>query len=99
MDNLGHLEQEGSMMRWRYQRGCLRRAKRKGGADCWEFLWRENDATGKRVRRTAVIGTVEKYPTRDSAEAVVNGLRMQVNMPGSLFAEFGLNIVINQLAD
>lgn len=49
------------------------------GVDCWEFLWRENDATGQRVRRTAVIGTVEKYPTRDSAEAAVNGLRMQVN--------------------
>ncbi len=67
------------MMRWRYQRGCLRRTKRKAGPDCWEFLWRENDATGKRVRRTAVIGTVEKYPTRDLAETAVNGLRVQVN--------------------
>jgi integrase len=66
-------------MRRHYQRGCLRRTKRKAGPDCWEFLWRETDETGKRVRRTAVIGTVEKYPTRDLAEAAVNGLRMQVN--------------------
>lgn len=34
---------------------------------------------GMRVRRTTVIGTVEQYPTRDLAEAAVNGLRMQVN--------------------
>jgi integrase len=31
------------------------------------------------VRRTAIIGTVERYPTRDLAQAAANGLRMQVN--------------------
>jgi hypothetical protein len=31
------------------------------------------------VRRTAVIGNVEKYSTRALAEAAVNGLRMQIN--------------------
>jgi hypothetical protein len=40
---------------------------------------REIGETGKRVCRTAVIGTVKKYPTRDLAESAVNGLRMQVN--------------------
>jgi hypothetical protein len=49
------------MMRRRYQRGYLRCTKRKVGPDCWEFLWRETDEAGKRVRRTAVIGTVEKF--------------------------------------
>jgi hypothetical protein len=66
-------------MRQCYQRGCLRRAKRKAGQDRWEYLWRENDATGKRVRRTTVIGTVDQYPTRELAQAGVNGLRMQIN--------------------
>ena len=66
-------------MRQRYQRGCLRCARRKAGPDRWEFLWRETDETGKRVRRTAIIGTVEHYPTRDLAQAAANGLRMQVN--------------------
>ena len=66
-------------MRQCYQRGCLRRTHRQSGPDCWEFLWRENDVTGKRVRRTAVIGTVTQYPTVDSARAAVNGLRMQIN--------------------
>jgi integrase len=66
-------------MRQRYQRGCLRRTKRKAGPDRREYLWRENDVTGKRVRRTTVIGTVERYPTRGLAQAAVNGLRMQLN--------------------
>lgn len=66
-------------MRQCYQRGCLRRTKRRAGPDRWEYLWRENDVTGKRVRRTAVIGTVDQYPTRDLAQAAANGLRMQIN--------------------
>ena len=66
-------------MRRHYQRGYLRCAKRKSGSCCWEFLWREDDLAGKRVRRTAVIGTVEQYPTKVEALDAVNGLRMQVN--------------------
>jgi len=66
-------------MRQCYQRGCLRRTRRKSGPDCWEFLWRENDETGKRVRRTAVIGPVTQFPTEDSAQAAVNGLRIHIN--------------------
>ena len=34
---------------------------------------------GKRVRRTAVIGTIEEYPTKEEALHAVNGLRMQIN--------------------
>jgi integrase len=66
-------------MRLRYQRGCLRCIQRTSGPDCWEFLWRENNVAGRRVRRTAVIGTVEQYPTKDLAQAAVNGLRMCIN--------------------
>jgi hypothetical protein len=63
-------------MRLRNQRGCLRCTRRKTGPSCWEFLWRENDSDGNRTRRTAVIGTVEQFPTRDLAQVAVNGLRM-----------------------
>ncbi len=62
-----------------YQRGYLRCAERKCGSYCWEFLWREDDEAGKRVRRTAVIGTIEQYPTKGEALDAVNGLRMQIN--------------------
>ncbi len=49
------------------------------GPACWEFLWRENGRNGKRVRRTAVIGTVDQFPTEDLAPSAVNGLRMWIN--------------------
>jgi hypothetical protein len=62
-----------------YQQGYLRCAKRKSGSYCWEFLWREDGVAGKRVRRTAVIGSIEQYPTKEEALDAVNGLRMQVN--------------------
>jgi len=63
----------------RYQHGYVRCRKRKNRPSCWEFLWREQDRSGKRVRRTRVIGTVEEYPTRELAQAAVNGLRMRIN--------------------
>ena len=31
------------------------------------------------ARRTAVIGTVEQYPTEDLARVAVNGLRISIN--------------------
>ena len=75
----GMLQEEVSSIRQCYQRGCLRCTKRKAGPDRWEYLWRQNDVTGKRVRRTTVIGAVDQYPTGELAEAAVNGLRMQIN--------------------
>jgi integrase len=62
-----------------YQHGYLRRAKRKSKPHRWEFLWRETDEKGKRIRRTAIIGTVEQYPTAELALEAANGLRMQIN--------------------
>jgi hypothetical protein len=44
-------------MRVRYQRGYLRLGQRKTGRDRWEFLWRESEANGTRVRRKDIIGT------------------------------------------
>jgi hypothetical protein len=66
-------------MRLRNQRGCLRCTQRKTGPSCWEFLWREHDAHGNRTRRTAVIGTVEQFPTRDLAPCVRMFLALRRN--------------------
>ena len=63
----------------RHQRGHLRCTKRKNGPSAWEFLWRENEPSGKRLRRMAVIGTIEQYPTEELALAAVNGLRVSIN--------------------
>jgi len=53
--------------------------KRKDGSSCWEFMWREQEPSSKRVHHTAVIGTAEEYPTEELAQLAVNGLRMQIN--------------------
>ena len=66
-------------MNLRYQHGHVRCRKRKNRPLCWEFMWREQDSSGKRVRRTTVIGTIEDYPARELAQAAVNGLRMRIN--------------------
>jgi integrase len=63
----------------RQQHGHLRCVARKSGPTRWEFLWRETDASGKRVRRNAVIGTIEEYPTEALAQAAINGLRTCIN--------------------
>jgi integrase len=42
-------------------------------------MWREQDASGKRIRRTAIIGTGDQYPTEELADEAVRGLRMQIN--------------------
>src|SRR4029079_15634682 len=62
-----------------YQYGHVRCRKRKNGTSCWVFMWREQDCSGKRVRRTSMIGSTEEYPTKELAQAAVNGLRMRIN--------------------
>jgi hypothetical protein len=63
----------------RHQRGYLRCVKRKKGPAKWEFLWREVGPSGELIRRTTVIGSIEQYPTEESASAAINGLRVSVN--------------------
>ncbi len=66
-------------MRVRYQRGYLRLGQRKKGPDRWEFLWWDSESTGVRVRRKAVIGTVQQYPNLENAWHASNGLRVSIN--------------------
>src|SRR5215213_3552439 len=66
-------------MHVRHQHGHLRSVERKAGPPVWEFLWRETNQSGDRVRRNRVIGTLEEYPTEELAQAAINGLRMCIN--------------------
>jgi hypothetical protein len=66
-------------MRVRYQGGYLRLGERKKGPDRWEFLWWDSEPTGVRVRRKAVIGTVQQYPNLENAWQASNGLRVSIN--------------------
>lgn len=66
-------------MRKQHQAGYIRLGKRKKGPDVWEFLWRDEIADGKRIRHTHVIGTKNRYRTKEAASEAVNGLRMEIN--------------------
>jgi len=66
-------------MRVRYQTGYLRLVPRKTGPHSWEYLWWETDPTGRRVRRTAVIGTLQELPNADDAWRASNGLQVSIN--------------------
>jgi integrase len=81
----------------RYQRGHLRCVKRRNGPPRWEFLWRENDSSGRVIRRNAVIGTTERYPTEDLAYAGVSGLRICINEDRNRQREH--SILIRELID
>jgi len=58
--------------------GYLRCVKRKTGPSQWDFLWREN-VGGRRIRRTAVIGSIDEYPTEELAQVALNGFRVRLN--------------------
>jgi integrase len=66
-------------MRVRYQTGYLRLVPRKTGPYCWEYLWWDTEPTGRRARRTAVIGTLQELPNADDAWRASNGLRVSIN--------------------
>ena len=82
-----------------YQGGYIRFSTRKSVPSRWEFLWRENNETGMLVRRTIVIGTVEKYPTVELANAAINGFRLQLNSKRSRLTVSQPLVTIGDLID
>src|SRR5256885_9884877 len=68
-----------SHMRLQHQNGYLKLAPRKSGPPVWEFRYREEDTSGRIVRPTRIIGTLDEFPTKELASAEANGLRMRIN--------------------
>ena len=66
-------------MAQRYQRGHLRRAKRKRGPDVWEFLWRERSPGGKPRQRTLTVGDINELHTERDALNHIQTLRSNIN--------------------
>jgi hypothetical protein len=62
----------------RFQQGSLLKMKRKGSPDVWVFRWYEN-ATGTRIYKKRIIGSVGEMPTRRDAEKAVVSLRININ--------------------
>jgi integrase len=61
-------------MQARYQYGDLRIRKRNKGPDVWQFRYIENGR-----RKSVLVGTVEKLPTKAHAERAVEHRRIQIN--------------------
>ena len=65
--------------RERYQNCSIKREARKHGAAVWTLRWRETNAHGHAVRRKEIIGTVEEYPTKASAQKACEFRRLTIN--------------------
>ena len=62
-----------------YQFGSLTRKKRAKGPDTWEFRYYESSETGERERKSCIVGSVEKYPTKAHAQKAVEALLLKLN--------------------
>jgi integrase len=70
----------------RYQKGSLKKRKRKGGRDIWVFRWRETETDGTRRSRKLVIGSVRDYATERAARLAVDALNLNINHDLSITA-------------
>ncbi|MGF7180498.1 tyrosine-type recombinase/integrase [Tunturiibacter psychrotolerans] len=62
-----------------YQFGSLTRKKREKGPDTWEFRYYESTEEGDRRRKSCIVGTVEKLPTKAHAQKAVEALLLTLN--------------------
>jgi integrase len=52
---------------------------RSQGPAVWVYRWREPDPQGKSIRRSLVLGTIEKFKTKTQALKAAEGIRLKVN--------------------
>jgi hypothetical protein len=71
-------------LRQRYQHGCLARKKCACGNDVWEFRYYETTTEGQRRRRSVIVGSVARYPTRGDALRETESLRLRINVESRL---------------
>jgi integrase len=65
--------------RTRYQFGCVVRKSRKKGPDVWALRYREQVSAGTIVHKSAIVGTVEQYPSLTSARRAAQRLLLCIN--------------------
>jgi hypothetical protein len=93
------------MKRTRYQQGTLRLEERASGSRVWEYRWYETQIDGKRRRRSAMIGSMQEFPSEAAAQKAVAALRANVNaetrarkLPRSAFRHWRITIVTRSCA-
>lgn len=85
------------MRRARYQRGSLRRIRRKDGTKVWEYRWRETQTDGTRKRRSMIVGSIEDYPSESLAQTEVDTLRLSINpfTPEGAIKDISVEALVN----
>jgi len=63
----------------RYQYGHVQIKVRAKGSNVWVYRWRERDGSGGMVRRSAVVGSVERYRTKAEALRAAEHKRLTAN--------------------
>jgi integrase len=66
------------MQRTRIQRGGVNLDLSSSGKKIWVFRWRETRPDGRRAPRKRVIGTLEKYPTKNAADNAAKVFRLNL---------------------
>jgi integrase len=66
------------LTRQTFQHGSLTIETRNSGKQVWIFRWRESGPDGKRIRRKAIVGTKQEYPTKAKAEKAASALRLDL---------------------
>jgi integrase len=94
------------MTRARYQRGCLKPVKRKGGHEVWVYRWRETRSDGQRRERKVVVGSVRELRTETAAWHALETLKLKINLdlsesarPPRTFAELVEHYKAKELAE
>jgi integrase len=79
------------MKRTRYQYGRVEPSPRANGPNVWVYRWREPNPDGKGRRKSAIVGTVEEYPTQAHALRAAEHMRLAANPdnPNGRLISFG----------
>ena len=62
-----------------FQEGSLKKEKRRRGPDVWVYRWREVGPDGVTRKPKAVVGPVDKLPTKSLAKRAVEALGLGIN--------------------
>lgn len=82
--------------RQRYQHGCLTKKRRNRDEDVWEFRYYETTTEGQRQRRSMIVGSVARYPTRADAMRQVEPLRLRLNVESRLGGPVTINALLER---
>jgi integrase len=85
--------------RARYQFGTVELSPRSHGSAIWVYRWREIGPQGKRIRKSAIIGTADDYPTKTQALKAAEGYRLKANREGEQRNEPTFGGLIDRFVD